>query len=238
MSLPPSIRSSLVGRLASADAQQPLQVFLSLFNRRVPGCCVLLSQCGKGSVVFNLQTRNHYMRTISQFRGLLQIVNSHFRRNPDHSEMVRLTGKVAVIHKYIMINGKKWNCESQCEYIGREGDRMSLQVGSVMAFLVVGFTVGGAANNMDVETTVFVHLKKMSRGSLRSVGPPGCGHYRVHLRSCIVQDEYVHVQALAKLLCPVPDNRGRDGVALSSIEGSENDGAWTYLVPVAKAFED
>ena len=184
MSLPPSIRNSLVGRLASADAQQPLQVFLSLFNRRVPGCCVLLSQCGKGSVVFNLQTRNHYMRTISQFRGLLQIVNSHFRRNPDHSEMVRLTGKVAVIHKYIMINGK------------------------------------------------------MMRGSLRNVGPPGCGHYRVHLRSCIVQDEYVHVQALTKLLCPVPDNRGRDGVALSSIEGSENDGAWTYLVPVAKAFED
>ena len=79
--------------------------------------------------------------------------------------MVRLTGKVTVLHKFIiMIDGKKWNCESQCEYIGREGDRMSLQVGSIMAFLVVGFTVGGAANNIDVETTVFVRMKKMSRG--------------------------------------------------------------------------
>ena len=164
-------------------------------------------------------------------------MNTYFRRNPNHVETVRLTGNVAVIHKHVTVNGNKWSCHSQCEYVGLEDGRQSVLVGSIKAFLVVSFTVGGG-KHVEPETTVFVQLRRMSTKSLRFVGPQGCGHYRVNLRTCTVQEEFVHVQALATLLCVVPDNRGRDGVALRAMEGPANSVAWTYLVPVAKAFAE
>ena len=236
-SVPPSIREKLLHRLQDAGPKH-MKSFLQLFNRSPPECAVLLNTAGMGCVDFAVQTRNHYINTIRNFQGLGQAAAIYFRESTHYAAVVKLDDNVEVLHTFIKINGKAWRTKMLCEFLDRGAEGTLVAVAKIVSFLIVTFSVGEAGVK---ERQVFVRLLVYAPAKLKSVGPPGCGHYRV--RSKVHKTHrIVHVEMLATLLVQLPDNRGKHGVVRAQQEYTLQEPApeppYYYLVPVAKAFAD
>lgn len=236
---PPRIRDALLKRLQNKDiggSLSSMKMFLTLFNHAAPGEAVLVSKKGMEQVEFRVYSGNHTKNNITQYPGLRQCAKRHLTASQDNPVGVVVQEKVSCIHHVIKINGIKWKVGQVCEYIGSSNaGAQPLRVGRIESFIVVEYTVGG----QNAKQTVFVHLGRFAHESLASVGPRSCTHYRVRLTKCKKRVTFVHVSAMASLLCSVPDNRAPEGVhMLPPLEGEPAcPTGYMYLVPVARAFE-